>query len=146
MLQLDPISRTVYESVIASQQERMHQVTEPVELEGASEDCDHNASIDRTFSLFPVRSRETLAQLHAFRIEFERVHGPTPDREYASQLPTSVQMRLWRDDPKQYFSRLPPFAAAFYERACLLHARSGSLDDVPSPFIALFVEGKGRIR
>jgi hypothetical protein len=87
--------------------------------------------------------RARYPQLEQYRIEFERVHGPTDlTKRYTSTWPLEQQNCLIRSDPKGYFDGLPLFFKAYMRGKMEIQARQGNLDDMPDPLLRLFVENQ----
>jgi hypothetical protein len=79
-------------------------------------------------------------QLEEYRIEFEAVYGPTNlTKRYTSTWPKAQQAWLIEHDTKAYFDGLPPFYKAYLRGKMELHARGGTLDDMPDSLLRLFV-------
>ena len=92
--------------------------------------------------LFPLSDPEQRRQLEKFRLEFERVHGPTDlTRRYTSTWPAEEQVWLRQHDLSQYFNGLPTFAQAWLHAKMKLAASSGNLDGMPDAWIELFAAG-----
>lgn len=92
--------------------------------------------------LFPLFKPHLRAELEAYRVEWERLHGPTDlTRYYTSMWPVEARSFLWKTDPKRYFDGLPPFAQDWLRDKMELAAADGSLDDVGDTCLRLYTRG-----
>jgi hypothetical protein len=82
-------------------------------------------------------------QLEEFRVGYEELHGPTDlTKRSTSLLPISQQHWLLQNHPKRYFDGLPPFVQAFFFDKMSIAHKEGRLDDMPGPFIQLYLCGE----
>lgn len=86
--------------------------------------------------LFPLPTPEMRADAERFRVEWERINGPSDlTRNYTSMWPSKVRTMLWKQDPEAYFRGLPPFAQEFILQRIKSEAKAGALDDVDPTYL-----------
>jgi hypothetical protein len=85
-------------------------------------------------------------ELEAFRIEYEKKHGPTDLTKYYTCLwPTARQEWLIENYPAEYLEGLPPFVQAYIEQKLKAAAVRGRLDDCNPVLVRMYVRRQGRM-
>ncbi len=88
-------------------------------------------------------TRQLRRKLEDFRIEWEIKNGPIDiTRHYTSMLTSDEQEFLMKAEPKRYFDGLPTFVQDFIREAMREAAAEGSLDNMPSSFLRMYMRGE----
>lgn len=88
-----------------------------------------------------MSDRRKRKDLEAFRIEYEKEHGPTDlTKRYTSLFPSEQQTWLWEHHTKRYWDGLPPFLQAYLRRNMEAAHRDGKLDDMPAGLLRLYLQ------
>jgi hypothetical protein len=104
---------------------------------------DESARLTLGDMLFPLSDPAARRQLEEFRLQYEAEHGPTDlTKRYTSTWPAEQRDWLARQEPKQFFDGLPPFAKAFVKAKMQGAAECGMLDDMPDQYLKLFLHGE----
>jgi hypothetical protein len=97
--------------------------------------------------LFRMPTTKLRRELEDFRVEHEKIHGPTDfTKRYTCTWPKEQADWLITYHPKLYWDGLPSFLQAFVKSRIQSKHHNGELDDVPSIFIDLYLKGSLQIR
>ena len=104
-----------------------------------------NVSKQKTISEILVRGSpaERLARIEKYRLEWEKLHGPTDlTRHYVTMWPAEDQIALHTADPEAYFNAMPPFLQDMLRGIVKNLASEGRLDDLSNSTLRLYCLGK----
>lgn len=93
--------------------------------------------------LFELESPALRRELEAYRLGWERDHGPVDlTRYYTCLWPEEAADWLIRHDPQRYYDGLPDFVKGFIRDRFDELAAEGRLDFAGGPLLRLYVQGR----